>query len=145
MRNLETHSWLFCGTILLLFFITTSAHTQPATTPSTDTSLRAALLYPIASTDNVQPKQANDRWLGFDKVQHATFSFLWTLGSQYTLVNKISLSEKEALPVSIGSAVAVGVSKELYDEYVTPGNRLSYRDLAADAAGIALAVVLILL
>jgi uncharacterized protein YfiM (DUF2279 family) len=106
--------------------------------------LRAALLH--TSFENQHPPHpANDRWLGFDKVQHATFSFLWTLGSQYTLVNKIHLSEGEALPVSIGSAVVVGVSKELYDEHVTPGNRLSYRDLAADAAGIAMAVVLILL
>lgn len=118
---------------------------QPTSPPSPSAAtLRAALLH--TSFENQHPPHpADDRWLGFDKVQHATFSFLWTLGSQYTLVNKISLSEGEALPVSIGSAVVVGVSKELYDEHVTPGNRLSYRDLAADAAGIALAVVLILL
>jgi uncharacterized protein YfiM (DUF2279 family) len=121
-------------------------HAQPVAEFPSATALRATLLYAPASSD-VKPLdyQANDRWLGFDKVQHATFSFLITLGSQYTLVNKISLSEGDALPVSIGSAIVVGVSKELYDEYATPGNRLSYRDLAADAAGIALAVVLILL
>lgn len=131
---------------LLTLFLATPLHAQPASDLPSTTTLRATLLHAPASSD-VKPSynQANDRWLGFDKVQHATFSFLWTLGSQYTLVNKISLSEGDALPVSIGSAMVVGVSKELYDEYATPGNRLSYRDLAADAAGIALAVVLILL
>ncbi len=34
-----------------------------------------------------------DRWLGFDKAQHAAFSFLWTLSSQYTLVNKLDVSD----------------------------------------------------
>ncbi|HMB92894.1 MAG TPA: hypothetical protein VKP65_18740 [Rhodothermales bacterium] len=133
---------------VLLVFATRPVYAQSATTSVSYSaaSLRAGLLYaPSPASKLPSPNPANDRWLGFDKVQHATFSFLWTLGSQYTLVNKISLSEGDALPISIGSAVVVGVSKELYDEYVTPGNRLSYRDLAADAAGIALATVLILL
>ena len=42
-----------------------------------------------------------DRWLALDKVQHAAFSFLWTLSSQYTLVNKIEMSERRALPFSV--------------------------------------------
>lgn len=135
---------------LLLTLLTRPAYAQPGTNASSPTpsatSLRATLLFaPAPAGTPPAPEQANDPWLGFDKVQHATFSFLWTLGSQYTLVNKINLTEGEALPVSIGSAAIVGLSKELYDEHVTPGNRLSYRDLVADAAGIALATVLILL
>ncbi len=86
-----------------------------------------------------------DRWLGLDKVQHAAFSFLWTLSSQYTLVNKIEVSERRALPFSVGSGVLLGLSKELYDGSTAPRNAFSYRDLAADAFGIALAVGLILL
>ncbi len=86
-----------------------------------------------------------DRWLGFDKAQHAAFSFLWTLSSQYTLVNKFDLSERRALPFSVGSGVLLGLSKELYDGSTAPRNSFSYRDLAADAFGIALAVGLILL
>ncbi len=86
-----------------------------------------------------------DRWLGIDKVQHAALSFLWTLSSQYTLVNKIEMSERRALPFSVGSAALLGLSKELYDGSTAPRNAFSYRDLAADAFGIALAVGLILL
>ena len=86
-----------------------------------------------------------DRWLGIDKVQHAALSFLWTLSSQYTLVNKFDLSERHALPFSVGSGVLLGLSKELYDGSTAPRNAFSYRDLAADAFGIALAVGLILL
>lgn len=86
-----------------------------------------------------------DRWLGFDKAQHAAFSFLWTLSSQYTLVNKLDVSERRALPISAGSAMLLGLSKELYDAGNAPRNNFSYRDLAADAFGIALAIGLILL
>ena len=86
-----------------------------------------------------------DRWLGFDKAQHAAFSFLWTLSSQYTLVNKFDVSERRALPFSVGSGVLLGLSKELYDGSNAPRNAFSYRDLAADAFGITLALGLILL
>ncbi len=86
-----------------------------------------------------------DRWLEFDKAQHVAFSFLWTLSSQYTLVNKFDVSERHALPFSVGSGVLLGLSKELYDRNTAPRNAFSYRDLAADAFGIALAVGLILL
>ena len=84
-----------------------------------------------------------DPWLGFDKVQHAAFSFLWTLGSQYTLVNKMDLSEGRALPFSMGSGAAVGLAKEVYDWQRGSHRTFSYRDLAADAFGIVLAAGLI--
>ena len=86
-----------------------------------------------------------DRWLGRDKVQHAAFSFLWTLSSQYTLVNKLDVSERGALPFSAGSGALLGLAKELYDGSTAPRNYFSYRDLVADAFGISLALGLILL
>ena len=89
--------------------------------------------------------QADDPWLGFDKAQHLAFSFLWTLGTQYVAVNKGHLSEAQALPLSIGTSAAVGVSKELYDLRSGPPHVFSYRDLVADGVGILLAVGIILL
>ncbi|GEM_PF-877282 len=89
--------------------------------------------------------QAEDRWLAFDKVQHLTFSFLWTLGTQYVTVNKGRISERHALPISITSSAVVGVSKEVYDLHVGPSRYFSKKDLAADALGILLAAGLILL
>ncbi len=88
---------------------------------------------------------AEDRWWARDKLQHLTFSFLWTLGTQYVLVEKAGRSNEAALPASAASGAAVGLSKELFDWRVGPSRRFSTRDLAADAAGILLAVGLIAL
>ena len=83
--------------------------------------------------------------MGTDKLLHVTFSFLWTLSSQYTLVSKAGLSERQALPVATATAAAVGLAKEVYDAEFDSGNRFSRRDLAADALGIGLAALLIAL
>ncbi len=86
-----------------------------------------------------------DPWLAYDKVQHVTFSFLWTLGSQYTLEQKVGWQRGQALPVAVGATMVVGMAKELYDWKVGPSRRFSYRDLVADGLGIVLAVGFILL
>lgn len=86
-----------------------------------------------------------DPWLGRDKAQHLAFSFLWTLGTQYVLVNKGNATETGALPVSASVAASVGLAKEYYDWRVSPSRYFSTRDLAADALGILLAAGLILL
>lgn len=91
---------------------------------------------------NVQPQ---DRWRGFDKVQHTSFSFLLALGSQYTLVNKVDLAEREALPLSLGFSAGMGLGKELYDWRRGRHRHFSKRDLAADGLGLLLAAGLILL
>lgn len=90
-------------------------------------------------------RQTEDSWFGFDKVQHLSFSFLWTLGTQYVVVNKVRLSEAQALPISISTSAALGLSKEVYDLHRGPQGLFSYRDLVADSVGILLAVGLILL
>jgi uncharacterized protein YfiM (DUF2279 family) len=149
-------------------------HTPGACTPETSLvtppgalsrspHLRAAVLYgsliqpagiyspdlPCATETGVRRKKLNepvrDPWLAFDKAQHLTFGFLLTLGGQYTLVNKLSMSERGALPLSISASMVVGVTKEVYDWKVGPTRFFSLRDLAADALGAALATVLILI
>ena len=90
-------------------------------------------------------RRAPDPWLGFDKAQHAAFSFLLTLGNQYTLVNKIDVSERRALPVSMTGTAVVGLAKEVYDRRWGRRRHFSYRDLVADAVGIVLAAGLIVL
>ena len=98
-----------------------------------------------ARRDTTFSQPPADPWLAFDKVQHFTFSFLWTLGSQYTFVNKWGLSERGALPLSITSGAAIGLAKELYDWRLSPSQYFGRRDLVADGLGIALAVGWILL
>ena len=102
-------------------------------------------LHETAQRDTSFSQRPADPWLAFDKVQHFTFSFLWTLGSQYTFVNKWGLSEEGALPLSITSGAAIGLAKEFYDWRVKPSRYFSRRDLVADGLGIALAVGWVLL
>ncbi|MBT8401158.1 MAG: hypothetical protein KJO98_11830 [Rhodothermia bacterium] len=111
-------------------------------------SLRAGLLYgSLAEGELAQAPSTNqpeDPWIAFDKAEHVTFGFLFTLGTQYVLVNKLSTRERRALPFSVGVAATAGLGKELYDLKYGSGY-FSRRDLIADAAGIALAVVVVLL
>ena len=85
------------------------------------------------------------KWASFDKLQHVTFSFLMTIGAQYTLVEKFDVSSASAMPVSAGSSLAVGVAKELYDRQRTESGRFDVRDLVADLVGVTLGVALILI
>jgi uncharacterized protein YfiM (DUF2279 family) len=85
-----------------------------------------------------------DRWLARDKATHVVVSGLWTLSTQYVLVNKVGWSEPDALPASIASGAAVGLAKEFYDASHPEGS-VSGKDLVADAVGIGLAVGVIML
>lgn len=87
----------------------------------------------------------HDPWLSFDKVQHFSFSLLITVGSQYALVNKLSIGERRALPLSMLTSASVGVAKEYYDRFYGPSQLFSRRDLMANAAGIIVAAGFILL
>jgi hypothetical protein len=86
-----------------------------------------------------------DRWWALDKAKHLTFSFLWTLSTQYVLTDKVGWSDRAALSAAAGSGAVVGLSKELFDWRVGPTGRFSTRDLVADAAGILLAAGVIAL
>ena len=93
----------------------------------------------VADTTSAPP----DEWLGRDKAFHAGGSFLLTLGGQYLLVNKHGLSEGQALPVSAATALALGLVKEVSDSRRARDPLFSWRDLAADAAGVALAALVV--
>ena len=83
-----------------------------------------------------------DKWLAFDKVQHFTYSFLWTLSSQYILVNNMNFDERDAIHYSVMSSASAGVMKELYDMQ-KPRGYLSKKDLFANSLGILLACLVI--
>ena len=83
--------------------------------------------------------------VSFDKVQHVTFGFLFTVGAQYALVDKADLSNKSALPLSIAGAALVGIGKEYYDWRYRPKREFSRTDLLADSIGILLAAGFILI
>lgn len=93
----------------------------------------------VADTTHAPP----DAWLGRDKALHAGASFLLTLSGQYVLVDKAELSNSRALPISVGTALALGLLKEVSDSRRERHPLFSWRDLAADAAGVALAIAVV--
>ena len=92
-----------------------------------------------------EPAGPSDEWLSRDKALHAGASFLLTLSSQYVLEAKADLSQGEALPLSMATALSAGVLKEVLDSRRLRAPRFSYQDLVANAVGILLAAGLIAL
>ena len=118
--------------------------TSALSSPHPDTLTAAVVAYELRYGTPLSAPASRDRWLARDKVQHIVFSGLWTLSTQYVLVNKADWSEGKALPASIASAATVGILKELYDASTITG-RASGKDLVADGVGIGLAVGVITL
>ena len=96
----------------------------------------------ISEPTKIDSAQYKDKWLAFDKVQHFTFSFLWTLSSQYILVNNMNMYEQDALPCSIISSLSAGIIKETYD-MKRPNGYFSHKDMVANVFGILLAFLII--
>lgn len=85
--------------------------------------------------DSLRPPP--DDWLGFDKGLHFGASLLLTLSGQYVLTDKGGLSNDGALPLAAGTALALGLAKEVADSRRAAFPLFSLRDLAADALGVA--------
>ena len=86
------------------------------------------------------PESQSDEWLGRDKAYHVGASFGIALGTHVALSEGMGLDRNRSLALSAGTALSIGLLKEYAD-----GNRdfrpyFSWRDLAADALGAALAV-----
>ena len=93
--------------------------------------------------DNMKNKaEIVDRWFAIDKLQHFSYSCLVSLGCQYILVNKNSNTEEESLPISSALSFSAGLLKELNDNRGKNGF-FSWKDMVANAAGIAVAAVII--
>ena len=86
-----------------------------------------------------------DEWIARDKALHLGASFLLTLAGQYVLTDKTDWSNWDALPVAAGAALALGLAKEVADSQREVGPHFCWRDLAADAAGVALAAAVVAL
>lgn len=91
------------------------------------------------------PPRAHDPWFGRDKALHAGGSFLLTLAGQYVLTSKFGAPEGEAWPFAASATLSLGLAKEVLDGQRERNPHFSWRDLAADTVGTALAVALILL
>tara|TARA_B100001996_G_C18570615_1_gene558290 strand:- start:294 stop:695 length:402 start_codon:yes stop_codon:yes gene_type:complete len=93
--------------------------------------------------DNMKNKAERvDKWFAIDKLQHFSYSCLISLGCQYVLVNKQNNTEEESLPISSALSFTAGLLKELDDDRRENGF-FSWKDMVANAAGIAVAAVII--
>jgi len=90
-------------------------------------------------------RRPSDHWLGRDKALHAAGSFLLTLSAQYVLTAKGGADEADALPFAAGTALFLGVMKEVADARHPRHPHFCWRDLTADALGVLLAAGVIAL
>jgi len=128
--------------LLLAFGVRLAPAADGHTSPDTLTAAEVAFQLRYDAPPPAAPPR--DRWLARDKATHVVVSGLWTLSTQYVLVNQAGWAEGDALPVSVASAALVGGAKELYDA-TTPTGTASGKDLVANAVGIGLAVGVIVL
>ncbi|MDX1420643.1 MAG: hypothetical protein R3181_11800 [Rubricoccaceae bacterium] len=97
---------------------------------------------PLASPAGGAAVARPDRWLGPDKALHAGASFALTLAMQGAFTANGAAGE-DALPVAAGMALTLGLMKELADARRPRSPLFSWRDLAADAAGVLAAAALV--
>ena len=83
-----------------------------------------------------------DEWIAIDKVQHFMYSAFVSLGTQYVLVNKIQMDEKDALPLSSLLSFSAGLLKEVHDNSSKNGF-FSRKDMVANSLGILFAGMMI--
>ncbi|MEL6616474.1 MAG: hypothetical protein AAFQ43_12100 [Bacteroidota bacterium] len=83
---------------------------------------------------------AADDWLGRDKALHLGVSFGLTVGAHAALREGSDVEVAAARPLAAGFALGLGLAKELADERRQRRPLFSWKDLAADALGVALGV-----
>jgi uncharacterized protein YfiM (DUF2279 family) len=81
-----------------------------------------------------------DRWLAEDKLQHG-FASLGLVTLTHAGARTISLDATPAIALGIAVSAAAGLGKEILDR--RSGRPFSLRDLAWDALGITLGVLLV--
>ena len=82
----------------------------------------------------------DDRWLGPDKPLHA-FAAGYIAGAGYAAGIELDWAPAERRQAGVAAALTASLAKEALDA-LTEGKRFSFKDLTADAVGIALFVAL---
>lgn len=95
---------------------------------------------PLAA--RIAPEAADD-WLGADKAKHLGASFGLAVGAHVALTEGGEVEPAAARPLAAGFALGLGLAKELADERRQRQPLFSWKDLAADALGVALGVAVV--
>lgn len=103
--------------------------------------LAALLLVSGRAAARDSAAQFKDPWLGRDKASHLAMG-LALVGFTYHLARLEGGMERvPARAAGLGTSVAVGLSKEVWDRR-RPGGRFSYKDLVFDLAGAGLGLLI---
>ena len=96
------------------------------------------LLLALASISLAQPswlcRQHDDPWFGVDKAEHIA-TCLGISFVSYVVADDVLHNHWKSLAVASAATMAVGFGKELYD---IRGEGFSWRDICADAVGVAI-------
>ena len=88
-----------------------------------------------------RPLFVQDRMFTADKGHHFAVSAAIYAVSFYALRQELNASQPAAVQASVGVALSFGIGKEVFDRF-SPNGSVSWRDLLADLAGVALAAAL---
>jgi len=86
--------------------------------------------------------RSRDRWLGKDKINHATASAFLVGAQFYAWHGEKGEAHASSLRAALAGTLVLGVAKEIYDGVSKRGTP-SFKDLAADALGMAVAALLL--
>ena len=89
----------------------------------------------FSATLPARPRRTGDRWIAWDKLWHFSASFV-SIGAGYHLcANRLNITHRPSVGISIGGTLGLGTGKELLDRYVHK-RWFSWKDMAANALGI---------
>ncbi len=135
------------GLVLGLFLLAGAACAQDTagSVPAYEGWTWRTRLLPASLAADTMPDTAQappDDWIGRDKAYHAVGSFALTLAAHAALIAG-GADAAEALPIAAGATLFLGLMKETADRARPAAPHFSWRDLAADAAGVLATVALV--
>jgi uncharacterized protein YfiM (DUF2279 family) len=129
-------------TVLVLLLLLGADGVSPTHEPVRSDSLAvpASLSSEDVRVEPVASSRGRDRWLAEDKLHHFSYSLGITGLSYHAYHCQLHNQDPGARYFAISVASVAGIGKELYDAFLGKTG-FSYRDLIADAAGIAVGVL----
>jgi uncharacterized protein YfiM (DUF2279 family) len=88
------------------------------------------------------PLHTQDKWLASDKAFHLASSAFIASGGFYLLHQEQHVERDKSLLISASVSLVIGIGKEIYDRK-NPKHVASWKDLAADVAGIGIAILIL--
>jgi len=119
--------------LILLVLVCANAHAADTTYVAADSST-------AESAKEIKIQKWHDSFIARDKAQHFLGSFI--LAGTIGLAGQrfADAGKRESLQTGATISFSLGILKEGYD-ITRPGNRFSWKDLLADAAGVGLALI----